>query len=159
MSYQQGELVVHHQYGVGTIQAIEGRDFGNAQPGLFYRVRFTSATVWIRLEDQPSPGLRPITPKLSLPRYQAVLSEVPIDLGTDFRQRHDLLQSRVQSGTFEALCEIVRDLMALNRRKPLNNYERNVLGRARDALTLEWSVTSGLPLAKVQEEIDGYLLK
>jgi RNA polymerase-interacting CarD/CdnL/TRCF family regulator len=144
---------------VGTVQSIEGMNFSGNQPRLFYRVEFAKTTIWVPVGNQPSGGLRPVTPKSQLYRFRDLLKSPPRPLNSDFRQRQKELENRVESGSCEALCETIRDLSAWNRQKPLNNYERELLRQLRSALAAEWSVASGLDINEALDEIDGYLLK
>lgn len=159
MNFNQGDRVVHQNFGVGTVQSIEGMKFSGSQPRLFYRVEFPKTTIWVPVGNQPSGGLRPVTPKNQLYRFRDLLKSSPRTLDTDFRLRHKELENRVESGSFEALCEVIRDLSAWNHRKPLNNYEKELLKQLRSALAAEWSVASGMNIREALDEIDGYLLK
>lgn len=157
MFFNPGDLVVHHSFGVGTIASIEGMNFNGKEPKQFYRVEFSRTTVWVPVDKMDARGLRPITPKSELYRFQALLKSAPVLMDTDFRSRQNEIENRVESGSFQALCEIVRDLSALSFVKPLSNTERSIYNQARSSLASEWSVTSEMAVDKALEEIDRYL--
>lgn len=157
MTFYKGDRVVHKNFGVGIIVSIEGMDLSGHEPRLFYRVDFFKTTVWVPVDNQPEGGLRPITPNGHLDRYRALLKSSPASLERDFRKRQSELEKRIDKGTFQGLCEVIRDLNAFNAEKPLNHYERTLFRQSREALVSEWSITSGLSQSETMREIDGCL--
>lgn len=155
MSYTQGESVVHHHFGVGTVVAIETMNV-DEEVRQFYRVSFDRTMLWVPVSGN-SIGIRPITAKRNLARFRELLKASPAALEGDFRQRQVEMTRRIDSGTFQGLCEIVRDLSARLASKPLNLYETNLLKRSRDALVTEWSTASECSPDQALDEIDGYL--
>lgn len=155
MSYNQGESVVHHQFGVGTVVGIETMNV-NEELRQFYRVSFDRTMLWVPVAGSSS-GIRPITTKGNLAPFREVLKSSPSAFEGDFRQRQAEMTRRVDSGTFQGLCEIVRDLSARLSGKPLNLYEFTLLKRSREALITEWSAASGCSSDQALDEIDGYL--
>lgn len=159
MNFHPGEQVVHRNFGVGTVLSIEGMNFTGNQPRTYYQVEFYRTTVWVPVGKQPSGGLRPITPKNQLHRYRALLKSSPTKRDDDFNIRKNSLENLIVHGTFQALCEVVRDLNAWHWLKPLNSYENTLLKQAHTSLAKEWSVTSGISIDEAFEEIDGCLAK
>jgi RNA polymerase-interacting CarD/CdnL/TRCF family regulator len=157
MNFQEGDRVVHKNFGVGIVTSIEGMNLSGNRPHLFYRVDFIRTTVWVPVGNQPEGGLRPITPKSHLDRYRALLKSSPVSLNGNFRKRQGELEKRMDRGTFRGLCEVIRDLKALSDEKPLNYYERTLFKQSREALVSEWSITSGLSHSETMGEIDGCL--
>ena len=98
MNFNQGEQVVHRNFGVGKVISIEGMNFTGNQPRLYYRVEFLKATVWVSVGNQPSGGLRPITPKSKLKHFRALLKSSPAVLDADFRTRQKELENQFDAG-------------------------------------------------------------
>ncbi len=157
MNFHQGDYVVHQNFGVGIVVSIEGMNLSGNGPRLFYRVDFLKTTVWVPVGHQPAGGLRPITPKDHLAKYRALLQSPPDALDRDFRKRHSMLEERMDSGTFQGLCEIIRDLYVLVAQKRLNQYEKTLYKQTREALVSEWATSSGLTPAEAMRDIDGCL--
>ena len=158
MNFNQGDLVVHKNFGVGKVKSVEGVDFNESGSRPYYRVDFAATTVWVAVGEQPKGGLRPLTPKAQLKHYRTVLKSAPQALDEQFRKRHAELVSRLEAGSFQAVCEVVRDLSARAARKPLSSYEKNLLAQTRDLLSSEWAVASGLSQAEALSEIETCLL-
>ena len=157
MNFIMGDRVVHRNFGVGIVVSIEGMNLSGNEPSLFYRVDFFKTTVWVPLGNLSEGGLRPITPKGHLDRYRDLLKSTPVSIDGDFHQRRSELEKRMDRGTFQGLCEVIRDLNALNAEKSLNYYEKTLLKQTREALVLEWSMTSGESQSETIGEIDGCL--
>jgi len=157
MNFNIGDRVVHKNFGMGTVVSIEEMKLSGSGPRLFYRVDFSKTTVWVPVGNQTEGGLRPLTPKSHLYRYRALLKSAPVSLGGDFRKRHNELEKRMDRGTFQGLCEVIRDLTALNAEKSLNYFERTLYRHSREALVLEWSTASGMSHSETIGEIDGCL--
>jgi RNA polymerase-interacting CarD/CdnL/TRCF family regulator len=154
MNFNTGDRVVHKNFGVGTVVSIESTNLSGDGQGRFYRVDFFKTSVWVPIDNQPEGGLRPITPKGHLDRYRAVLKSSPLSLGVGFHERRSELEKRMGRSTFQDLCEVYRDLNALNAKKPLNNYEKTLFKQTRESLVLEWSMTSGLSQTETIVDID-----
>ena len=156
MNFNEGDCVVHKNFGVGIVVSIEGMNLSGNGQSLYYRVDFFKTTVWVPVGNQ-SEGLRPITPKSHLYRYRALLKSSPVSIDGDFHERRSELEKRMDRGTFQSLCEVIRDLNGRNAEKPLNYYEKTLLKRTREALILEWSMASGVSRSETIDEIDGCL--
>ena len=154
MNFNKGDCVVHRNFGVGIVVSIEGLNLSGNEQRLFYRVDFPKTTVWVPVGNQTEGGLRPITPIGNLDRYRALLKSSAVPLDKDFDKRRCELEKRVDRGTFQGLCEVIRDLNGLKSEKPFNNYEKTLYKRTWEALVLEWSMTSGVSQYETMGEID-----
>jgi RNA polymerase-interacting CarD/CdnL/TRCF family regulator len=159
MDFRRGDCVVHPSFGLGTVVKIEEMDFAGNKQRLFYRVNFINSTVWIPVNVPNTRGIRPVTPKRALTRYRRVLKNPPEILEDDFRKRQAELEERARQGSFRTLCELVRDLTARDRFKPLNGFDLNLLRQSRESLQQEWAASSGKTPDEAALEIDTLLQK
>ena len=169
MDYQIGEYLVHPAFGVGSIKAIEKMIVEAAEPTLYYRVAFDDITIWIPVQYRqqsidrlhpsvrPHAPVRPLTPKSELPRYRTVLSSPPVPLADDFRVRQEGIESRLKQGSFQALCELMRDLNARRVGNQLNKYDSTLLEKLRLSIQKEWAVSSGISEEQAAFEIEQML--
>jgi RNA polymerase-interacting CarD/CdnL/TRCF family regulator len=67
------------------------------------------------------------------------------------------LAARLRGGSFQTLCEVVRDLTARGRIKPLNEADSAALRRARAAMLQEWAAAAGVTPAEAAAEVDALL--
>jgi RNA polymerase-interacting CarD/CdnL/TRCF family regulator len=157
MDHQTGDVIVHASFGVGHITAVEEMEFIADEQALFYRVAFDKTTIWIPVQNEHSSRFRSLTPKADLARYRAVLASKPGLLADDFRIRQDELASRLKQGSFQDLCEIVRDLRAFSTEKELNKSDQTLLNKARLSLEQEWAASSGISQEQASLEIQEIL--
>jgi RNA polymerase-interacting CarD/CdnL/TRCF family regulator len=159
MNFSLGEKVVHQSFGIGSVITVEEMAFNGQAPSQFYRVDFGKTTLWVPVKPEKATGIRPVTPIKDLGRYRRLLKSAPVQLEEDFRKRQEQLGARLGKGTFEALCEVVRDLSARLKSRHLNKFEAVMLRQSREALVEEWALTSGLSLGEAGIDIDRSLEK
>jgi len=157
MEIKHGDYVVHPTFGIGCVESIEDREIGEEGRRTFYRIGFVKMTVWVPVQHSKDGRLRPVTPLKDLGHYSALLKGSPGALDNDFRQRQIELENRLKPGTFQALCEVVRDLSARSWRKSLSSFDAAILKRTRGFLIQEWAATSGKSLEQANIEVESYL--
>jgi CarD family transcriptional regulator len=131
MEIKHGDYVVHPTFGVGCVETIEDREIGEQGRRTFYRLAFDKMTVWVPVQPPMSSGLRPVTPLNDLGQYYTLLRSQPVALENDFRLRQIELDKRLKQGTFQALCEVVRDLSATPWLKSLSSFDAALLKKTR----------------------------
>ena len=90
---------------------------------LYYQITLPNSTVWIPVEAQAAIGLRLVTARSDLDQYRVLLKSRPVPLHKDHKQRHLELVTRLNQGSFQVVCEVVRDLTAWGWRKSLNRTD------------------------------------
>lgn len=159
MAYKIDDRVVHPTYGVGRIVGLVSKRF-EAEERQFYEVAIDRSTVWVPVDDSGhgnGNGLRPLTPKTELNRYRRVLQSSPVPLTQDPRQRKLDLQDRLKLGTFQAMCEAVRDITARGWLKPLSEADTAMLRKAREGLCQEWAASSDVSVTQATAEVNALL--
>jgi len=78
-------------------------------------------------------------------------------LPKNYHQRHLELDKRLKEGSFQALCEVVRDLTVFSSRKTLGSKDAATLRKARESLCEEWATAAGLSLAEAVKEVETLL--
>jgi len=158
MLYEVNDLVVHPQHGVGQVIQLETRQFNSGKARLYYKISIPNGTIWVQV-DGSSSGLRKVTAKGDLTKYRDMLKGRPAPLTTNHRQRQVELTDRLRQGSFQAKCEVVRDLSALGWYKPLGEGNNTILRHAYQALYQEWAAAEGLSLIEASREIETLLLE
>ncbi len=118
-----------------------------------------SSTVWIPVEAQATIGLRLVTAKSDLDQYRDLLKSRPAPLHKDHKRRHLELVTRLNQGSFQVVCEVVRDLTAWGWRKPLNRTDAVTLKKTQESLYQEWATASGVSIAEATKEVNSLLHK
>jgi RNA polymerase-interacting CarD/CdnL/TRCF family regulator len=157
MSLKSGDRIVHQKFGVGVIGSIEEIDFNGTGMRPCHRVEFFKNTLWVDVDDPNDGGLRLLTPKNLLNRYRILLTSLPITFDHDYHKRRIELEKEFSQGTFQGLCEVVRDLHAFKNKSTLNTYDKAFYERTLDILVQEWSETSGITPYEAKHEIESIL--
>lgn len=159
MPFQVGDVVVHPAHGVGHVVRLEEKRFSGREASLYYEIVIQKSTVWVSVESPEALRLRPLTLKNDLARYRSVLKSRPLPLNKDHRQRHLELADRLKQGSFQVMCEVVRDLTARGWVKPLNEYDTVSLQRVRGRLCQEWAASEGMSVTDASGEVSSLLLE
>ena len=156
MTFEVDDWVVHPQHGVGQVTKLEIRQFVSGSEQLYYKISIPNGTLWVQV-DGSSCGLRRLTSKGDLDKYRSLLKSRPTPLTADHRQRIIQLTERYRQGSFQARCEVVRDLTAFGWYKPLGEANATLLRVAQQALYQEWAKVEGLSLIEATREVEALL--
>jgi CarD family transcriptional regulator len=158
MQFKVGSFVVHPIYGVGQLLKIEENQFSDVEACLYYKITLSVRnTIWVPVEAQTVIGLRLATAKKDLDQYRYLLKSQPVALKKDHSKRQGELSNRLKEGSFQMMCEVVRDLAALDGHKRLSATDRAVFLKTRKNLSQEWAVAANISNAEAIQEIDGLL--
>lgn len=157
MKFAIGDKVVHPQHGVGFVSGLEEKQFEPSAARMYYVVSIPDTTLWVPV-DLSTSGLRKLGLKNELDKCRQVLQDTPQALKPG-RELLSNLSARIKEGTIIAQCEVVRDLIAFGRQKPLYgplaDFQRMVL----NVLCQEWAVVKGVSQADASHEINTLMKK
>ena len=142
---------------MGHIVKIKEKQFSEKVARLYYKVILSKHTIWIPVEAQTTIGLRLVTAKNDLDQYRDLLESPPTPMPKNHHKRHLELVSRLKQGSFQVMCEVVRDLTAWGWRKPLGPTDKATLQKTRESLYREWATAAGVTITEAIKEIDSLL--
>ena len=158
MQFKVGTAVVHPVYGVGRIVKIEKKQFPDIKVRRYYQIDLSNRnTIWVPVEAQADIGLRLVTTNKDLDQYRRLLKSQPVILDSNDSKRPVALANRLKEGSFQVMCEIVRDLTASDEGKRLGTTNRSLLLKARESLCQEWAVAANISETEATQEIDSLL--
>jgi CarD family transcriptional regulator len=155
--FKTDDFVVHPIYGVGQIVKIEEKEFAEQGKHLYYKITLPKRMIWIPVEAQNGGGLRLVTARTELDQYRTLLKSSPNPLDKNHHKRQQELEKRLEEGSFQALCEVVRDLTASDSQKRLAQKDASLLRKSRESLHQEWATAAGISLAEAIKEVDALL--
>ncbi len=158
MEFRSGDEVVHPNYGVGSIVRLEERQLAEARTRLYYVLAFGNMTVWIPVKTTGPSTLRAVTASRDLDHYRTLLKSRPMELDHDYKKRRLDINEQLAHGSFQVVCEIVRDLTALGWHRPLTGLDASLLTKVRESLWKEWAVSTGQSLPDAIQEVTELLL-
>jgi RNA polymerase-interacting CarD/CdnL/TRCF family regulator len=156
MEFEVDDWVVHPQHGVGRVVKLEMRQFDSRTAQMYYEISIPNGSLWVQA-DGSSCELRKVIPKGDLGKYRDLLKSRPTPLSENHRQRQIELSDRMRKGSFQARCEIVRDLSALGWYKPLGDGNATLLRSAHQKLDEEWAMAEGMSLSEATREVEALL--
>ena len=157
MEFRSGDNVVHPSYGVGSIVRLEERQLAEANVRQYYVLAFGRTTVWLPVNAAGPSTLRPVTAPRDLDHYRTLLKSRPVELDRDYKKRRLDITAQLAHGSFQDVCEIVRDLTALGWQRPLAGVDASLLSRVRQSLCQEWAVSTHQPLPDAIHEVTSLL--
>ncbi len=159
MMFKVGDAVVHPIYGVGQIMRLDKKQLAGAETRQYFEINTAKTTVWVPIESCETIGLRHLTTKPDLAECRAILKSRPVSLDKDHAKRRVELAERLKQGSFQALCEMVRDLTARSWTKPLGSADSSMLRKTYELLCQEWAAADGASLAQATQEVNIMLLE
>jgi CarD family transcriptional regulator len=146
MYFNIGEKVVYPNQGVGVIENISTRSFGSALER-FYLLRFgfNSMTVMVPFSNVANIGLRRVTKDREVSRVLSYLSGGACTPHPDWKVRFRDNTDKMQSGDLLRVADVLKQLLLVQRDKPLSFREKKMLDRARHMLVSEVSTSRNVP--------------
>ncbi len=157
MEFHVGDSVIHWVHGLGEIVGLEERALAGEKT-LYYVVKIHDLTVCVPADKKAMGRLRFPTSQREFKKLFAILSGPGESLSEDRHERKTQLHQKLENGKAEAICQVIRDLSSLERRKSLNDDDKNILRRAWDSLLGEWGYSLSVPTARAEQDLR-HLLK
>jgi CarD family transcriptional regulator len=158
MQFKAGDYIVHPTYGLGNIVRLEEKRLAEDRLRLYYVVIADKSTLWVPVDENGASGLREVTPRRDLDQYRSLLKGRPGSLDRDHNKRRLEINERVKRGSFQSLCEVVRDLTAQGWNRPLGEVDASSLQRLRHSLCREWAAVAGISIPEADAEVQALLL-
>lgn len=152
MEFHEGDPVMHWTYGLGQVVRLEERDLSGSNI-LYYAVQIGDMTIWVPADGKLESRLRPPTTESGFKKLLGILSGPGRPLPEDRTERRSQLLELLKDGRAESLCQIIRDLSASQKIKPLNDNERTLLKQSRTALLGEWGFVQSITPAQAELEL------
>ena len=157
MTIEVGDRIIHPRHGLGQVTNLTVKQFVDGEKRPFYEISFSNSTLWVPISNLSS-GIRKLTGKKEVASCRQVLRSPAEPLEDDFRLRHTALKDHLKEGTLTARCEVVRDLTAYSRHKPLNGSITAFLRTTLNILCQEWAEVEEVTPEEAATEIQ-YLLE
>nr|MBC7246095.1 hypothetical protein [Chloroflexota bacterium] len=153
-----GQKVVHPWYGAGTVVDVRIGSKGEEHERYYViNIPSTELTVHVPVEAAQEAGLRQPASVNTMNHALDVLGTQPAELPKDYRERHALIVEAMQSGEVTSLAQIIRDLSALQAKKPLSVLESSLLTKAKRQLAGELALVADQEIPEAMRRIEDAL--
>jgi RNA polymerase-interacting CarD/CdnL/TRCF family regulator len=120
-------------------------------------VQIADLSIWVPADENLNKRLRKPVNEAGFQTLFSILSSQPEALPTDRRQRNQYLSDTLKEGTPEAVCRIIRDLSAHRQHRTWNEYDGEVIRRAKKAFINEWSFAFSITPHDAEAELQKLL--
>lgn len=153
LPYQVGDTIVHPVHGVGVIIRLDEMKQGEQSPLYYVIETHAKVTVWVPVDTADQCGMRPVVSASGFAVASGILSSAAQPLNEQAHKRQVEIRERLNQGTLEAICSIVRDLTVRRSSQRLNENDAKILKRTRKLLLDEWVLVMDVQ----QQEAESYL--
>ena len=156
-SYRVGDTVVHPVHGVGVITRLDEIKQGE-QSRLYYVIaKHDKVTVWVPVDTAAQCGMRPAVSASGFAVVCGILSSAAQPLNEQAHQRQVEIHERLNQGTLEAICSIIRDLTVRRSSRRLNENDAKMLKRTRKLLLDEWVLVMDVRQQEAESHLSAML--
>jgi CarD family transcriptional regulator len=160
INFKIGDKVVYPNHGVGVIEAIQSKRFGETESSFYsLRILANDSTVLVPTSNTVQVGLRPIIPKKEVSRVWAVLTDEAFAITEDWKGRYQENCERMRTGSIVDVATVLKTLTFLAQSKNLSYRERKMLDKARYLIVSEIAEVQRAAEADVEIQIDKAITK
>lgn len=143
--FQIGEHIIYPMRGAGTIKAVEEQEaFGKIQTYYIITMTLNGAQIMIPTHQIAQSNIRRITDIAELQNILHIFQHGQPYTLLPWRERYKQNTAKVKSGTLQNCAEVVRDLRHMQKEKPLNTSEKQMLAHAHTFLLNELVLIPGI---------------
>lgn len=156
--YQVGDTVIHPAHGVGVITRLDEMIQGE-QSHLYYVLATPDkVTIWVPVDTAAQCGMRAVVSASGFAvATSGILSSAAQPLKEQAYERQAEIRERLNQGTLEAICSIVRDLTVRRSSQRLNENDARMLKRTRKLLLDEWVLVMDVLQQEAESHLSGML--
>ena len=160
MTFQIGEKVVYPNHGVGTIENISMRSFGERMERYYLlRLSCNNLTVMVPFSHVGEVGLRKVTRNGEIGRMFKFLAEGHCHRCQDWKDRFKENSDRMRTGSLMEVAAVMKNLLLLRESKSLSFREKKMLERARYLLVSELALARNCEEAIIETLLTDTLAK
>jgi len=154
-AFEIGDQVVYPNHGVGLIEKISNR-LVQGKFERFYLLRICSndILVMVPIGNAEDVGLRHIIDSKDVKQLFKFLSNGEFFTQRDWKDRFKKNSEKMRSGSIFHVAEVYKNLVYLNRVKPLSFREKRMQDRARFLLVSELASVMGATEEDVEARVD-----
>jgi CarD family transcriptional regulator len=152
-TFSPGDWIVHCNYGIGQIKAIETKKIGE-EATTYYKIEAqNNSTIWAPVTSEES-LLRPAASEDEFAEVVQVLKRPSRKMNARFQTRIARIRQVSREGNPVKVAQTVRDLWARrSRRGQLSNTEESAWRSLTDRLIAEWTISMGLDETQANQKM------
>jgi CarD family transcriptional regulator len=155
--FKEGDLAVYPAHGVGRIEAVETREFGNGKKDFYImRILENGMIIMIPTDNVEAVGLRTLIDHQDVPKVFDVLRSRTIEVENQtWNRRYREYMEKIKTGSVFEVAAVLRDLCLLKTDKTLSFGERKMLDTARALLVKELALAGRMAEEQIEQDLRG----
>jgi CarD family transcriptional regulator len=150
--FQIGDFIIYPMQGAGVIEAIEEKEvLGKKQQYYVINLASSKMQVMIPIGMEKKSGIRLAADKPTLRKVLNIFYNGQTDTSLSMKERYKINFEKFRTGNIKDGAEVVRDLMRINKNKPLNQNEKHLLESARKIFISELSFINGISVNQAND--------
>jgi CarD family transcriptional regulator len=147
-------------HGAGVIEAIEEKMIlGESRRYYILHIPFGDMKVMIPCDSTDSVGVRGIIHESQLPSIEKALTDDSTEMSGNWNRRYRENMEKLKTGDPADVCEVVRNLMRIDRVKKLSTGEKKMLSNAKQILLSELILVCKKNSDEISEFIEELVLR
>jgi CarD family transcriptional regulator len=157
--YTVGDKIVYPMHGAGVIEAIEEKHvLGECRRYYIVKLPFGDMKIMIPCDCTENVGVREVIRESNLTTVEEALREDSTEMSGNWNRRYRDNMEKLKTGELENVCEVVRNLMRVDRIKKLSTGEKKMLSNAKQILVSELHMASEQDVEEISRRIDELVL-
>ncbi|MDR0851174.1 MAG: CarD family transcriptional regulator [Clostridiales Family XIII bacterium] len=157
--YTIGDKIVYPMHGAGVIDSIEEKQvLGELRKYYIVKFSFGDMKIMIPCDATEHTGVREVACQASLVMVEAALRENSTEMSGNWNRRYRDNMEKLKLGDLHNVCEVVRNLMRVDRIKKLSTGEKKMLSNAKQILVSELHMASDRDVDEIARRIDELVL-
>ena len=155
-----GDKVVYPNHGVGIIEQISSRTFGETVEKFYLlKIKSSSLKVMVPFHNVNNVGLRRVVRNGEIQKILDFLTDGDCANSADWKDRFKENSDKMRTGSLLDVAAVLKSLLLLNQNKPLSFREKKMLERARYLLVSELAMAKNLEEPAVEDMLTRALAK
>jgi CarD family transcriptional regulator len=145
-------------HGAGVIEGIEEKVIlGETRRYYVMRVPYGEMKIMIPCDSTDNVGIREVIDETDLLDIEDALKRASTEMSDNWNRRYRDNMEKLKTGELTQVCEVVRNLMRVDRVKKLSTGEKKLLSNAKQILLSELILVSGNDADTVLRKIDEWV--
>ncbi|PTX52202.1 CarD family transcriptional regulator [Melghirimyces profundicolus] len=143
--FKVGDKVVYPLFGAGVIEAIEEKEIlGEKQLYYILKMSLGKMEMMIPSVKMEQSGVRQVVDEETMEEVLDLLHDGESDSTIAWNQRYRINMDKMKSGDIYKGSEVIRDLIRINKQKPLGTGEKKMLDDAMQIMVSELALVKGI---------------
>lgn len=156
--FKTGDIIVYPMYGAGTITGIEEKEFlGEICDFYCVSLPYCRMEARVPVHNSEKLGVRYVCDASKVKEVKKVLGEESEKMDPNWNKRYRANTERMQTGDILEVAAVVRNLVRIDRDKPLSTGEKRLLNQAKQILISELIYASGITAEEADKMVESHI--